>query len=458
MHHAQVRGRILLVEDDGVLAGALAVGLRAEGFEVTTAASAEGALQVLNEESFDVVVSDLHLGGMNGLELCAHMAERVPGTPLIVMTGFGSFETAVQAVRAGAYDFLSKPVDVDVLTISVERALERSRLIQEVRVLRDRVDQRRGFAGILGDSPAMQRIYDLLERAAPSDATVLVTGASGTGKELIARALHRRSKRSSGPFVAINCGAMPEPLLESELFGHAKGAFTGASVDKRGLLLEANGGTLFLDEVGEMPAPMQVKLLRALQERTVRPVGGTHEQAVDVRIIAATNRDLEQEIEEHRFREDLYFRLAVIVVELPGLAERGSDVLLLAQHFVEKAAQDEARPVLGFAPDAARLLQAYDWPGNVRELQNAVDRAVALTRHDHITADDLPPRMRRYSPTEVVIEAQSAADLLPLAEIERRYVLRALALTGDNRTRAAKLLGVDRKTLRRKIEPPKQDS
>ena len=449
---SKMRGRILLVEDDDVLSGALAVGLRAEGFEVTTCSSAEAALGVLSQTPHDVVVSDLNLGGMDGLELCTQMAELVPGTPLIVMTGFGSFDTAVQAVRAGAYDFLSKPVDADVLTISVERALERSQLLQEVRQLRDRVDQRRGFAGLVGDSPAMQRVYDLLERAAPSDATVLVTGASGTGKELVARALHKRSKRASGPFIAINCGAMPEALLESELFGHAKGAFTGANTEKRGLLAEAEGGTLFLDEVGEMPPAMQVKLLRALQERTVRPVGGSKERAFDARMIAATNRDLEQEIEEKRFREDLYFRLAVIVVELPGLSERGSDVLLLAQHFIEKAAEAEERPVKGLAPDAAQLLRSYDWPGNVRELHNAMERAVALTRHDHVTLEDLPPRIRRYDPNQVVIQAESAADLLPLAEIERRYVLRALEVTGGNRTRAAKLLGVDRKTLRRKLE------
>lgn len=448
-----MRGHILLVEDDAALSQALAVGLQADGFQVATVPSAEAALDALRATAFDVVVSDLNLGGMDGLELCGRMTEVVPGTPLIVMTGFGSFDAAVKAVRAGAYDFLSKPVDVDVLGIAIDRARERRHLVEEVRRLRDRVAERRGFAGLVGQSPAMQTVYDLLGRAARSDATVLVTGASGTGKELVARALHRRSKRADGPFVAINCGAVPEALLESELFGHAKGAFTGAQQARRGLLLESGHGTLFLDEVGEMPPSMQVKLLRALQERTVRPVGGREEIPFNARIVAATNRDLEHEIEEGNFREDLFFRLAVIVVELPGLAERGGDVLALAQHFIERAAASEEREVEGLSPEAATMLRRYDWPGNVRELQNAMERAVALTQHSQVTVEDLPPRIRRHEPSRVVIAADTADDLLPLAEVERRYVMRALEATGGNRTRAAKLLGVDRKTLRRKLEP-----
>jgi DNA-binding NtrC family response regulator len=444
--------RVLVVDDDKALCDTLERGLKHHGFDVTVDGSAEGALERLSGEPIDVLLTDLQLPGLDGIALCRRTAEVSPGVPVVMMTAFGDFEAAVAAMRAGAFDFLSKPVDVDLVALTLQRATEHARLEREVRQLRRRVDETAyGFDEIAGQSAAMQRVFDILSRATESEATVLITGESGTGKELVARALHRQGRRQAGPFIAINCAAMPEGLLESELFGHTKGAFTDARQEKAGLLVQANQGSLFLDEIGDMPLAMQVKLLRALQERTVRPVGGQREIGFDVRLMAATNRDLEHEVAEGRFRQDLFFRINVIHIEVPPLRARGTDKLLLAQMVLERTARTVGKQVSGISAEAAEKMVTYDWPGNVRELQNCIERAVALTRFDQITAEDLPEKIRNFRPSSLVILAEDPAELVPLDEIERRYTLRVLQACGDNRTAAAKILQVDRKTLRRKL-------
>jgi two-component system response regulator HydG len=447
-----VSARVLVVDDDQAMCELLETGLTAAGYRVEARTSAPDALALLDGQDVDVVVTDVRMRGMDGLALCERIVANRPDVPVIVITAFGSLETAVGAIRAGAYDFITKPLEVDALVLAVARAVQHRQLRDEVKRLRRVVDDATGFGELLGQSPAMRQVYDLLERVVDSDASVFLTGETGTGKELVARALHRRGRRSAGPFVAVNCAAMPETLLESELFGHARGAFTDARGARTGLFLKAHGGTLFLDEIGDLPASLQPKLLRALQERTVRPVGEDTEVPFDVRLITATNRDLESAVEERRFREDLYFRINVIHVELPPLRARGSDVLLLAQHFVERVAAQAGKRITGISPAAAERLLAYHWPGNVRELMNCVERAVALARFDQIAADDLPEKVRTYRRSHVVVAADDPSELIPLEEVERRYVLRVMEAVGGNKTLAAQVLGLDRKTLYRKLE------
>ncbi|MFT3766154.1 MAG: sigma-54 dependent transcriptional regulator [Minicystis sp.] len=444
---------VLIVDDDQAMCDLLEADLRDRRFTTAARTGAPEALALLAERDFDVVLTDLNMRGMSGIELCRRVAESRPDVPVVVITAFGSIETAVQAIRAGAYDYITKPIDVEALTLALDRAIEHHALRQEVRRLRRAVDEGSRFGDLVGRSDAMRGVYDLLARVADSDASVLITGESGTGKEIVAKALHARGRRKSGPFVAVNCAAVPETLLESELFGHVKGAFTDARTARTGLFVQASGGTIFLDEIGELPMGMQPKLLRALQERAVRPVGGSAEVPFDARIVAATNRDLETAIEERRFREDLYYRVNVIHVPLPPLRARGGDVLLLAQRFLEAASSRAGKNVTGISPPAAEKLLAYAWPGNVRELMNAVERAVALTRYEQITVDDLPEKIRDHRPSShVLVTADSPAELVPLEEVERRYALRVLEAAGGNKTLAAKILGLDRKTLHRKLE------
>lgn len=420
--------------------------------EVVWRNSTNEAMALLTGHDFDVVVTDLNMKGMNGIELCAKIAEMRPGLPVVVITAFGSVQAAIASIRAGAYDFLTKPFEMEELALTLERALEHSALQREVKLLRRAVEDSHRFEDVLGASPAMRQVYDLLERVVDSDATVLVTGESGTGKEVVARALHAQGRRRAGPFVAINCAAMPETLLESELFGHAKGAFTDAKAAQAGLFVRANGGTLFLDEIGDMPLGLQPKLLRALQEKKVRPVGGSDEVAFDARIVAASNRDLESMVEEQRFREDLYYRINVIHVPLPPLRARGGDVLLLAQHLIDRFATHAGKRVTGLSAEAADKLLAYGWPGNVRELSNCIERAIALTRDEELTVSDLPEKIRSYRSSTLVLSADDPSEILPLEEVERRYILRVVESAGGNRSLAAQLLGVDRKTLYRKLE------
>jgi two-component system response regulator AtoC len=443
--------RVLLVDDDRSLCEWVESALTKRGLTVTWRTSADEGFALLDAEDFDVVIADLNMRGMNGLELCQRIAGSRPDTPVIVITAFGSLETAVAAIRAGAYDFITKPFEIEALHLTLNRAMSHRALRQEVTRLRRAVTEAARFEELLGASSAMRKIYDLLDRVAATDATVLITGESGTGKELVARAIHQRSRRATGPFVAINCSAMPETLLETELFGHVKGAFTDARSARSGLFLKADQGTVFLDEIGDLPLPLQPKLLRALQDRKVRPVGSDTEVAYDARLIAATNRDIELAVEESRFRDDLYYRINVLQVHLPPLRDRGSDILLLAQHFIEQCAAGANKPVAGLTPEAGEKLMSYGWPGNVRELHNCMERAVALTRFDHIVVEDLPEKVRAYRPSRVLLGGEDPTEVLPLEEVERRYILWAVEALGGSRTLAAQKLGVDRKTLYRKL-------
>ena len=447
-----MKAKVLIVDDDTSMCELLAEGLVQHGFEARWNASPQGALAQLAQQDFDVVLTDINMRGMNGVELTERIAKNRHDVPVIVITAFGSMETAVQAIRVGAYDFITKPFDIDVVVIAIERAVKHGVLTREVQRLQRAVDESRRFDELLGASPAMKEVYDLLERVGESESTVLVSGESGTGKELVARALHRRSKRSAGPFVAINCAAMPEQLLESELFGHTKGAFTDARSARPGLFVQAKGGTIFLDEIGDMPVGLQPKLLRALQERTVRPVGGDTETPIDVRVVAASNRDLETAIEERKFREDLYYRINVIHVELPPLRARGADVILLATHYLEHFAAQSQKDVRSLDAEAAEKLSAYAWPGNVRELANCMERAVALTRNESIGVADLPEKIRSYRTSHVLVAATDPTELVPMEEVEKRYILRVLEAVGGNKTLAAQVLGLDRKTLYRKLD------
>lgn len=445
-------GNVLLVDDDKSMCELLEAGLQRRGFTVAWRTNAEAALALLAEQEFDAVVTDLNMPGFNGLQFCERVGQNRPDIPVVVITAFGSLEAAVAAIRVGAYDFITKPFEVDALTLTLNRAVEARRLKEEVKRLRAVVDQQGRFDDLLGQSPAMRKVYDLIKRVADSESTVLVTGESGTGKELVARAIHVRSRRKAAAFVALNCAAVPETLMESELFGHAKGAFTDARTARAGLLQQAQGGTLFLDEIGEMPMAIQPKLLRVLQERSFRPVGADAEVALDVRLVTATNRDLESAVEEGRFREDLYYRINVIHIPLPPLRARGSDVLLLAQNFCGVYAARAGKRVLGMSPAAAQRLVTYHWPGNIRELQNCIERAVALTGFEQVTVEDLPEKIRNYRTSHVVVATDDPTELVPLEEVERRYILKVVEAVGGNKTLAARSLGLDRKTLYRKLE------
>ena len=450
--------RILIIDDDLSMCEVLESELRRREFEVKSVVSPHEALALFEKEDFGLVITDVNMAGMSGVDLCRQLVGRREDMPVIVITAYANMETAVAAIRAGAYDFVTKPFDMDELALTIERALRHRALREEVKRLRKAVDGTQRFDDILGSSAAMLKMCELVTRVADTETTVLITGESGTGKELVAKALHAKSGRRDGPFVAINCAAMPESLLESELFGHLKGAFTDARTARPGLFIKASKGTLFLDEIGEMPAGMQAKLLRALQERSVRPVGGDQEQPFDARILAATNRDLETEVEEKRFREDLFYRINVVRVHVPPLRSRGSDILLLAQHFLERYAAQSRRPVVGMTSAAADKLLSYPWPGNVRELQNCIERAVALAQFDQIGVDDLPEKIRDYKTARIAIESNDPAELLPMEEVERRYILRVLEAVGGNKTLAAQVLGFDRRTLYRKLDRVREPS
>ena len=388
--------KLLFVDDDDALRDVVGATLIQRGFEVLCVAGADEALAALESGAFGAVLSDLNMPGMSGLDFCrrAHMAW--PDLPIILLTAFGSMETAVAAIRAGAYDFITKPIQVPELLLTLARALEHRELKQENKQLREAQARRRPPADILGESLAMQEIYELLGRLTETEASVLVTGESGTGKEWVAQALHQQGPNRTGPFVALNCAAVPEAMLESELFGHMRGAFTDAKANRKGLFVQADNGTLFLDEIGEMPPGTQVKLLRALQERKVRPVGGDHELPFSARIVSATSRDLVTDVAEGRFRQDLFYRINVIHVSMPPLRARGNDVLLIAEALLRRFAAHTTKQVSGLSSAAAEKLLTYPWPGNVRELQNCMERAVALTRTDSVVPADLPAHIREF--------------------------------------------------------------
>ncbi len=447
-----MKGQVLVVDDEKETCELLEMGLVRHGFKVTTSANAESALELVATQDFDVVLTDLSMPGMSGLDLCERVLGTRPNMPVVVITGQGSLETAIGAIRVGAYDFITKPVDLKLLFLSVSRAVQHRRLQDEVKRLREAVAEGDAESQIVGQSAAMRKVYELIGRVGESDASVLIHGETGTGKELIARGIHLRSRRKDGPFVAINCAAVPHSLLESELFGHARGAFTDAKSQRTGLFVQANGGTLFLDEIGELPLDVQPKLLRALQERKVRPVGANQEIPFDARIVAATNRNLEDEVYEKRFREDLYYRINVVKIDVPPLRERGGDVLHLAQHFLKEFSKRNEKPTLELSTTGAEKLMAYNWPGNVRELENCMEHAVALARFDQITVEDLPEKIRAYRAERFVVAANDPTEIVTMDELERRYILRVLALVGGNKSRAAQVLGFDRRTLYRKLE------
>lgn len=445
-------GFVLVVDDDQNMCELIHTDLGLRGYESAWCQSAEQAMQRVADSDVDVVLTDVRMPGTSGLQLCDELQRTRPDIPVVVMTAFGSLETAVAAMRAGAYDFITKPVELDMLAHTIRRAVERRQLGRQVKLLSEQQRDQAGFGRLLGESAPMQTLYDQLARVADSDTSVLITGESGTGKELVARSIHERSARREKPFVAVNCGAMSETLLESELFGHVRGAFTDARTERKGLFLEAQGGTLLLDEMGDMPASMQVKLLRALEESSLRPVGSDREVSFDVRVLAATHRDLETAVEEERFRQDLFYRINVIQLHLPPLRARGTDVLMLAKHFVQHFASKAKKPIEGLDDAVAERFLAYSWPGNIRELRNTIERAITLTRHNLLTLEDLPEKIRNHRGSTVFIGGDDPTELVPLEEIERRYIDHVLRAVDNNQTQAAKLLGVDRKTLYRKLK------
>jgi DNA-binding NtrC family response regulator len=441
---------ILVADDDLEMCELAQAGLSQRGYRVSYRLNPDDALQLLDQEDFAVLLVDIHMEGMSGLELCRAALSKRPDLVVVVMTGFGTLDHAIGAMRAGAYDFITKPVSMDALALTMDRAARHWTMSEELRRLRRRVEER-DLPNVIGNSEAMRRMADIVSRVAETDTNVLITGESGTGKELVARALHERSGRR-GPFLAINCAAVPETLLESELFGHARGAFTDARAARSGLFVEANMGTLFLDEIGEMPLGMQPKILRALQERKVRPLGSTNEIPFDARIITATNRDLEVEVNEKRFREDLFYRINVVRVDVPPLRTRGNDTLLLAQYCLERAAERSGKNVTRLGRLVADKLINYNWPGNVRELENCMERAVALARFDEVTVDDLPAKIREHRPTEVYALSSDPKELPPMHVVEERYIRKVLEAVGGNKTLAAQVLGLDRRTLYRKLK------
>ncbi|KAA5542628.1 sigma-54-dependent Fis family transcriptional regulator [Roseiconus nitratireducens] len=445
-------GQVLVVDDDQAMCEMVQTALTLRGHTVTWVRSADEAMEQLGRTDFDAIVTDVKMPGTSGLQLCSQLGELRPDLPVVVMTGFGSMDMAVTAIRAGAYDFITKPFDIDLLNITVDRAIEHGRLKTQLRRLEDGREGPSGFGEMIGESQSMRNLYDQLSRISQSDASILITGESGTGKEVVARAIHQHSARRDKPFIAVNCAALSETLLESELFGHAQGAFTDARTQRRGLLMQANGGTLLLDEMGDMPMALQVKLLRALEERKLRPVGSDQELEFDVRILSATHRDLETAVEEHQFREDLYYRINVIQIHLPPLRARGMDILLLAQHFVQQFAQRSGKSVQGIAEPAAEKLLNYSWPGNIRELRNVIERAVALTVFDRVGVEDLPDKIREHRGKTVFIGGDDPNELMSLEEIQRRYINHVLESVDHNKTLAAQILGVDRKTLYRKLK------
>ncbi len=449
--------RVLVAEDDRVARDLLCEILRGEGYEVDAVDDGIEAIDraQTGDGRYDLVVSDVRMERSSGLDVLAAFTAKAPSTPVILITAFGDVTGAMEAIQRGAYDYVSKPFNIEELRLTVARAIERRRLVAEQKTVP--TDGKTQLQDIVGKSAIMLEVYKLVARVAASTATVLVAGESGTGKELVARSIHTHSPRANAPFVPVNCTALTESLLESELFGHARGAFTGAVAAKRGLFETASGGTLFLDEIGDMGPKMQAQLLRTLQDGEVRPVGGTDSIRVDVRLVCATNKDLEDEVKAGRFREDLYFRINVVTVHLPPLRDRREDIPSLVAHFLSKTARRERREVAAMSHEALRLLTAYGWPGNVRELENAIERAVAVAKGNVVLPSDLPPEVGGSATGGVAAGSSGSdggiiADRPTLGELERRYIQLVLGECGGNKKKAAEKLGIDRRTLYRALE------
>ena len=439
--------RVMVVDDDAETLALLHEIVAKEGFEVETAEDAETALRRLEQWQPELVITDIHMPGMDGLALLAAVREKEPDIPVVLLTAYGSLKTAVDAIKAGAFDYLSKPFVVEDIRLVVRRALEHTKLVRENRSLRGQLRERYRFDNLVGSSGGMVEVYKMIARVAETDSTVLIQGESGTGKELIARAIHANSGRSSGPFVAIDTGSLAETLLESELFGHERGAFTGAIATKKGLLEQANLGTCFLDEIADLSPMMQSKLLRAIQEREIRRVGSETPRAIDVRIIAATKKALKPLVDAGTFREDLFYRLEVITIVLPPLRDRIEDIPLLSRYFVDKFGRTKERPVTGLSPDTIPLLTRYAWPGNVRELEHVIERAIALTPYPIITPEDLPESIRAAP----VHNQARARGWETLHDVEKNYILRVLEAHHQDQGETADILGIHRKTLFRKL-------
>lgn len=451
---------LLVIDDELSMREFLDLLLSREGYRVFTAASGKDALNLLNQRKFDLLLCDIRLGDMTGLEVLKAARETNPNAVTIMISAYASAETAVEAMNLGAYDYLPKPFDNNELKQAISKALEMRTLEREKQRIDQKLMENRHFGIIVGNDPKMLHIYDMIRQVSKTRTNILVTGESGTGKELIAKAIHKESDRNARPFVAVNCGGIPETLMESELFGHKKGSFTGASSDKKGFFEQANGGTLFLDEIGEINNQIQVKLLRAVQEKMIRPVGGTEDIKVDVRIISATNRNLEQEVIEGRFREDLFYRLNVIEIKVPPLRERKSDLQTLAQHFLDKYARETGKEITKISSYAIDLLKKYDFPGNIRELENLVERSVALTNTNIILPDSLAMSIhkRRGKPADTeasLCDFEAVADGISLDhilnEIEKRYIQKALDLSDGRKNVAAQLLGINLRSLRYRL-------
>ncbi len=441
--------KILVVDDETPSREALGLLLKSAGFEITGAATGHEAFELLTAGSFDIVITDLFLPDLNGIDILKRVKALSPAMEVILITGHASAETAVRAMKEGAFDYITKPLNLDELRMIIDKALEKRRLLSENVYLKKQLRDKFEFANIIGSSPAMQKVFNRMKRIIKTDSTVLVMGESGTGKEIVAKAIHFNGHRKDKPFIAVHCGAIPESLLESELFGHMKGSFTGAVRDKIGKFEAADQGTIFLDEIGTMPMHLQTKLLRVLQEQEVERIGSNRPIKLDVRIISATNQNLEEEVKGGNFRDDLFYRLNVIPLNLPPLRERREDILSLVKHFLQKNCKEMKRPMMTLTKEVLEALELYHWPGNVRELENIVERTVALTEGNQITLDDLPSAIRMEASTRVV---ERGVDLVKTVnEIEKKMIAEALALTNGVKARAAAMLNLNRTTLVEKM-------
>ena len=447
-----IRPRLLVVDDDAASCHAVAEALQAEGYAVATAQGGRAALALAKDQVFDVVVSDIRMPDLDGLGLLKGLREASPDVSVILMTAFGTVEAALRAIKEGAYDYVSKPLRLEELLLTIRRALDQRRLVRENRQFLETLQDRYHIGNIVGVSQRMIDVFKLIARVAPTRSTVLITGESGTGKEVVARALHFNGPRAAGPFVTIDCAGLAEGILESELFGHVRGAFTGAVTARRGLFESGHGGTVFLDEIGEMSPNTQAKLLRALEFQEVKAVGGNEPIRVDVRVVAATNRDLCAEVAAGRFREDVFYRLNVVSIHLPPLRERREDIPALADHFLRKYAEANGKAVRGFAPEAMARLETHAWPGNVRELENAIERAVAVSTSPILLPDDLPAHLTAHAAPPGGAPEPVPGAFLSLDELTRQHLARVLSATGGNKKRTAEILGVDRRTLYRMLD------
>jgi len=444
--------RVLVVDDDESLRRITQLQLEEAGYEVLTASSGDAALKVIEEEAPALVITDFRMPGLSGLDVLKKVRESYPQTTVVMITAFGTVQTAVEAMKAGAYDYITKPIDYEELVLVVNRAMEHHHLLEEVRSLRLNLDQKYGFESIIGRSKVLLNVLEMASRVAQRDSTVLIRGETGTGKELLARAIHQNSRRKNHAFVTINCGAIPRELLESELFGYAKGSFTGASSPKRGKAETADGGTLFLDEIGELPLELQVKLLRLIQQGEIEKVGATSPATVDIRIIAATHRNLQSLIEDGSFREDLFYRLAVIPLELPPLRERADDIPELVQSLFLKAREKQGVPNLKLPPHLVAYFCGYRWPGNVRELENVIERLTVLAVGDEIALTDLPEFLRRERPGSEALQLELPPQGISLEAVEKELILKALKRFDGNQTKAAAFLDISRRTLIYRME------